>query len=105
MKRIALIIVGHFKPAWDKLTEEEQAAFATRGGRAARKAQVTPVVGYTLTTPGSFLQIYEADDKPTLERFMRELEALGYKNYFEQALLVGERQAAWIHQPEGQSQT
>ncbi len=105
MKRIALIIIGHFKPEWNKLSEEEQAAFATRVARTARKAGVTPVVGYTLTTQGSFLQIYEAEDKQMLEQFMRELDALGYKNYFEQALMVGERQEAWIHSPEEQKQT
>ncbi len=105
MKRIALIIIGHFKPEWNKLSEEEQAAFATRVARTARKAGVTPVVGYTLTTQGSFLQIYEAEDKQMLEQFMRELDALGYKNYFEQALMVGERQEAWIRSPEEQKQT
>ncbi len=103
-KRIALIIVGHFKPEWNKLSEEEQAGFATRVGRVARKAHVTPVVGYTLTTQGSFLQIYEADDKPTLDRFMQALDALGYKNYFDQALMIGERQEAWIRQAEEQKQ-
>ena len=96
MKRIALVIIGHFKPEWNNLSEEEQAAFAARVGRAARKVGVTPVVGYKLTTAGSFLQIYEADDKQTLEQFMRALDALGYKKYYEQALILGERAEAWI---------
>jgi hypothetical protein len=104
-KRIALIIIGHFKPEWNRLSEEEQAAFAARVGRTARKAGVTPVVGYKLTTRGSFLQIYEADDKQTLEGFRRELDALGYKEYYEQAVMVGERQDAWIHSPEAHAQT
>lgn len=104
MKRIALIIIGHFKPEWNKLSEEEQAAFAARVGRTARKVGVTPVVGYKLTTPGSFLQVYEADDKAILEEFMRALDALGYKNYYEQALMVGERQEAWINNAEEQKQ-
>ena len=99
-KRIALIIIGHFKPEWNKLSEEEQAGLAARVGRAARKAHVTPVVGYTLTTQGSFLQIYEADDKPTLDQFLQALDALGYKNYFEQARMIGERQEDWIRQSE-----
>ncbi len=96
MKRIALIIIGHFKPEWNNLSEEEQAAFAARVGRTARKAGVTPIVGYKLTTQGSFLQIYEADAKPTLERFMGELDALGHKKYYDQALMLGERAENWI---------
>ncbi len=108
MKRIALIIIGHFKPEWNSLTEEEQAAFATQVGRTARKAGVTPVVGYKLTTQGSFLQVYEADDKQTLERFMGELDALGYKKYYDQALMLGERSGNWIATeagPSGASET
>ena len=96
MKRIALIVIGHFKPEWDKLSEEEQAAFATRVGRAARKVGVTPVVGYKLTTQGSFLEVWEADDKGTLDRFKRELDALDYKKYYDQVLMQGERSEAWI---------
>ncbi len=96
MKRIALVIIGHFKPEWNNLSEEEQAAFAARVGRTARKAGVTPMVGYKLTTQGSFLQIYEADDKQTLERFMGALDALGYKKYYDQALMLGERSEHWV---------
>ncbi len=93
---IALIMIGRFKPAWNELSEEEQAAFATRVGRAARRVGVTPVVGYKLTTQGSFLEIWEADTKETLETFMVELDALGYKKYYDQALMLGERAANWI---------
>ncbi len=96
MKRIALIIIGHFKPEWDKLSEEEQAAFATRVGRVARKVGVTPVVGYKLTTQGSFLEVWEADDQATIERFKHELAALDYKRYYDQVLMQGERSEAWI---------
>jgi hypothetical protein len=52
-KRIALILIGHFKPEWQELSEEEQAGFAARVRRAAQATDVTPVVGYTLTTQGS----------------------------------------------------
>jgi Family of unknown function (DUF6616) len=96
MKRIALIIIGRFKPQWNDLSEEEQAAFAARVGRAARKVGVTPIVGYTLTTQGSFLEVWEADDKATLDRFKQELDALGYKEYYDQVLMQGERSEAWI---------
>lgn len=96
MKRIALILIGHFKPEWDKLSEEEQAGFAARVGRAARKVGVTPVVGYKLTTQGSFLQAWEAADKATLDRFMQELDGLDHKRYYDQVLMLGERSEAWI---------
>lgn len=100
MKRIALIIIGHFKPAWDELSEEEQAAFATRVGRAARKVGVTPIVGYKLTTQGSFLEVWEADDKETLDRFRLGLDSLDYKRYYDQVLMFGERSEAWISKTE-----
>jgi hypothetical protein len=100
MKRIALIIIGHFKPGWNELSEEEQAAFATRIGRLARKLGVTPIVGYKLTTQGSFLEVWEADDKATLDRFKHELDALDYKKYYDQVLMLGERSEAWISKTE-----
>ncbi len=96
MKRLALIIIGHFKPEWNILSEEEQAAFATRVARTARKVGVTPLVGYKLSTPGSFLEVWEADDKATLDQFKRELDALGYKTFYDEVLMVGERAAEWI---------
>jgi hypothetical protein len=100
MKRIALIIIGHFKPEWNELSEEEQAAFATRIGRLAPKLGVTPIVGYKLTTQGSFLEVWEADDKATLDRFKHELDALDYKKYYDQVLMLGERSEAWISKTE-----
>lgn len=96
MKRSALIIIGHFKPEWKNVPEEERAGFAARVRRAAKRAGVTPVVGYTLTTQGSFLEIWEADDKSKLEAFKLKLETLGYKKYYDQVLMQGERQAEWI---------
>lgn len=96
MKQTALIIVGHLKPEWIKLSEEEQAGFAARVRRAARAAGVTPVVGYTLTTAGSFLEIWEAPDRAQLEAFKHKLDALGYKKYYDEVLMIGERAAEWI---------
>jgi hypothetical protein len=96
MKRVALIIIGHFRPEWNDLSEEEQASFAARVGRAARRVGVTPIVGYKLTTQGSFLEVWEADDKATLERFKHDLDSLGYKEYYDQVLMQGERSEAWI---------
>ncbi len=98
MKRHALILIGHFKPEWQKLSEEEQAGFAARVRRAAQQAGVTPVVGYTLSTQGSFLEIWEADNRATLETFKQKLDGLGYKQYYDEVLMVGERAAEWIHQ-------
>jgi hypothetical protein len=99
MKKIALILITHFRPAWNRLSEEEQAGFAARVRRAAEQAGVTAVVGYTLTTPGSALEIWEADDKATLEAFKTKLDALGYKKYYDEVLMLGERAAEWIHEP------
>jgi hypothetical protein len=99
VKRIALILVGHLKPEWKKLTEEEQAAFAARVRRTAQAAGVTPIVGYTLTTQGSFLEIWEADEKKRLEVFKQKLDALDYKKYFDEVLMLGERDTAWLNPP------
>lgn len=96
MKRHALIIIGQLKPQWSELAEQEQAGFAARVRRAATNARVTAVVGYTLTTKGSFLEIWEAADKATLESFVQKLDALGYKKYYEQVLMMGERDADWV---------
>lgn len=104
-KRLALIIVGHFKAEWNNLSPEEQAAFVARVGRTARQVGAMPVVGYKLTTQGSFLQIYEAHDAQTLEQLLRELDALGYKRYFDQALMRGERAEAWIQKTVEQDST
>lgn len=95
-KKFALIVITQFKPDWKKLSEEEQAGFAARMRRAAKAAGVTPVVGYTLTTPGSFLEIWEADEKQALEQFRQKLDALGYKKYYDEVLMKGERAVEWI---------
>ncbi|MGB8644690.1 MAG: hypothetical protein WCF84_05600 [Anaerolineae bacterium] len=92
----ALIVIGRFKPAWNELSEEEQGAFVARVGRTARTVGVTAVVGYKLSTPGSFLEVWEADDKTTLEAFIGELDALGYKKYYDEVLMLGEREGNWI---------
>lgn len=96
-KRFALVIITHFKPEWKKLPEEEHAGFAARVRRAAESANVTPVVGYTLSTPGALLEIWEADDKNHLEQFKQKLDALGYKRYYDEVLMLGERDADWLH--------
>ncbi|MDL1897622.1 hypothetical protein FBQ82_15275 [Anaerolineae bacterium CFX7] len=95
MKRFALILITHFKPAWHTLPEEEQAGFAARVRRAAQSVNVTPTVGYTLSTPGALLEIWEADDKSALEQFKQKLDALGYNNFYDQVLMRGERETQW----------
>ncbi len=94
--RTALIVIGRFKPEWNELSEEEQGAFVTLVGRTARAAGVTPVVGYKLTTPGSFVEIWEADDKETIAAFIGALDSIGYKKYYGEVLMLGERAGNWI---------
>ncbi len=95
-KKHALIVIWHIKPEWQELSEEEQAGFAARVRRAADKAGVTPVVGYNLSTAGAFMEIWEADTKESLDDFRQKLDALGYKKYYDEVLMRGERDAAWI---------
>src|SRR5512138_3746128 len=94
--RIALIVIGRFKPAWNELDPDEQAAFAVSVGRTARRAGVTALVGYKLTTQGSFLEVWEADDKEKIEQFIGELDGLGCKKYYDEVLMLGERAEEWI---------
>ena len=96
LMRTALIIIGHFKATWNELSEEEQAAFVTQVGRTARRAGVTPVVGYKLTTPGSFIEVWEADDSKTIDVFINALDGIGYKRYYDEVLMRGERAGNWI---------
>lgn len=98
-KRIALILIGHLKPEAQEIPEEELVGFAARVRRAAKQIGVTPVVGYTLTTQGSFLEIWEADDKSKLEAFKRKLDVLGHDKYYDKVLMTGERAAEWIQSP------
>lgn len=95
-KRYALILIIHLKPTWHSLPEEEQAGYATRVRRAAQAADVQAVVGYALTAQGSTLEIWEADDKAKLQAFKQKLDALGYKKYYDEVLIQGERAAEWI---------
>ena len=95
-KRFALVMITHFKPTWNTLSEEEQAGFAARMRRAAEASQVTPVVGYKLTTQGALLEIWEAAEKSHLEEFKQKLDALGYKKYYDEVLMLGERDTAWL---------
>lgn len=96
-KKAALIIIVHFKPIWNNLPEEAQAHFALRVRDMAKEMGVTPAVAYTLTTPGSVLEVWEADDKQTLETFRQKLDTLGYKQYYDQVLMMGERDPSWIN--------
>ena len=98
-KRTALILIGHLKPEAKQLPEEELAGFAVRIRRAAKQIGVTPVVGYTLSTQGSFLEIWEADDKTKLDAFKQKLDALGHDKYYDRVLMTGERAAEWIQTP------
>jgi hypothetical protein len=96
-KKHALIIIVHFRPIWNNLPEEAQASFGLRVRAIAKEMGVTATVGYTLTTQGSFLEVWEADDKATLESFRQKLDTLGYKQYYDQVLMMGAREPSWIN--------
>ena len=98
-KKFALVIIGHLKSGATDSSEEELAGFAARLRRSAKEIGVTPVVGYTLTTKGSFLEVWEADDKSKLESFRQKLDALGHDKFYDKVLMTGEREAEWIHSP------
>ncbi|MGE5138771.1 MAG: hypothetical protein ACM3JD_04855, partial [Rudaea sp.] len=92
----ALVVIGHFKPAWHELSAEEQAAFVAQVGRTARKIGVRPIVGYRLSTRDSFLEVWESDSKEILQAFIGELDGLEYKKYYDEVLMLGERSENWI---------
>jgi hypothetical protein len=43
-----------------------------------------PITGYRLTSaPGTFMEVWEADDALAVERAVKNLETLGYTRYVE----------------------
>lgn len=94
--KTALIVISHFSEAWNQLTPEEQAALAARIRRAAENSNVTPVVGYKLSTPGAILEVWEAADREALDRFRDALDDLHFKTFFNAVIMYGQRLESWI---------
>ena len=93
-KRTALIVIGRYKDEWHTLSPTQQHDFIARVGRTASALALTPVTGYRLTsTPGAFMEVWEASDAAAIARAVKNLEALGYTRYVDARLLIGERAA------------
>jgi hypothetical protein len=91
--RVALIVIGTFKENWWGLTPIARADFVDRVAQTATAAGIKPVVGYRLTsTPGAFLEVWEGEDRPTVDQAVKELLAMGYALYVEARWLIGERE-------------
>jgi hypothetical protein len=93
-KRTALIIIGRYKEEWQPLSPEQKSDLIARVGRTLSALELAPVTGYRLTTtPGAFIEIWEADDARAIERAIKNLQALGYTRYVEARWMIGERAA------------
>ena len=91
--QVALIVIGTFKENWWGLTPIARADFVDRVAQTATAAGIEPIVGYRLTsTPGAFLQVWEGADRPTVDRAVKELLAMGYALYVEARWLIGDRE-------------
>lgn len=91
-KRTALIVIGRYTEEWQTLSPEQQRDFVARVGRTASALELVPVTGYRLTTtPGAFIEIWEADDSRAIERAIKNLQALGYTRYVDARWMIGER--------------
>jgi hypothetical protein len=92
-KKIALIIIGRFKDEWHALSSTQQHDFVARIGKAVTMCGMVALTGYRLTsTPGAFLQIWEADDRQAIDRAIQNLEAIGYSHYIDARWMIGERE-------------
>ncbi len=92
--RTALIIFGTFKEGWWGLSPVAQSDFVSRVGAIAEAAGLEPVTGYRLTaTPGAFLEVWEGENRPAVDRAVKELEVMGYTQYIDARWLIGERES------------
>ncbi len=91
--RVAVIIIGTFKESWWGLSPIARADFVDQVEKTARAAGIEPVSGYRLTsTPGAFLEVWEGADRETVDRAIKDLQAMGYAQYVEARWLIGERE-------------
>ncbi len=95
--KIALIVIGRYKEEWNTLSSAQQRDFIARVGRAASTLGLEPVTGYRLTSaPGTFMEVWEASSKESVERAVKNLEAIGYAKYVDARWLIGEREDATL---------
>jgi len=91
--RIALIVIGRFKDEWNTLAPTQQRDFITRIGKTATAAGLDTIVGYRLTsTPGAFIEVWEAADRVSVDGAVKNLEAIGYTRYIDARWMIGERE-------------
>ncbi|MCX7837854.1 MAG: hypothetical protein N2559_00120 [Anaerolineae bacterium] len=90
--RTALIIIGRYTDDWQTLTTEQKHSFIERVGRTLSVCNLTPLLGYRLTsTPGAFIEVWEADDARAIDRAIKNLQAWGYARYVDARWMIGER--------------
>ena len=95
--RVAVIVIGTFKENWWQLTPIARADFVDQVAKTASAAGIELVAGYRLiSTPGAFLEVWEGADHETVERAIRNLQAMGYSQYVEARWLIGEREIAQV---------
>ncbi len=91
-RKIALIVIGRFKEEWNILSPTQQNDFVERVGRTANALALEPIAGYRLSsTPGAFMQVWEANTREAIDHAVKNLEALGYTRYIDARWLIGER--------------
>ena len=92
--KTALIVIGRYKDEWNRLSPTQQADFVERVGRTAITLGLTPITGYRLTaTPGAFIEIWEGDGIDSIDRVVKNFQAMGYARYVDARWMLGERQA------------
>ncbi len=98
--RVALIVIGTFKQDWWGLAPVAQANFISRVGEIAEAAGLEPQAGYRLTaTPGAFLEVWEGEDRASVNRAIDELKAMGYTRYVDARWIIGERERDAVASP------
>ena len=92
-KRTALIVVGRFKDEWQRLTASQQNDFVERVGKTITTLGLASQAGYRLVSaPGAFISVWEATDRNTIDRAIKNLEAIGYTRYIDARWMIGERE-------------
>jgi hypothetical protein len=95
--RVGLIVIGTFKENWWGLTPIARVDFVELVAQTASAAGIAPITGYRLTsTPGAFLEVWEAADRATIDRAVKNLQAMGYSQYVEARWLIGEREVEQV---------
>lgn len=91
--KTALIVIGRFKDEWNTLSPTQQRDFVSRVGTTAATIGLEPITGYRLiSTPGAFMQVWEAASREAIDRAVKKLEAIGYSRYIDARWMIGERE-------------